>query len=77
MRSVKFVSINLLDFVRGLSLEKSSGSSAKSATPSSKGQETDVLALVFYAIGLLQKSIGPLTGGVLFFIWLVLGGKWW
>ena len=36
-----------------------------------------VLALVFYAIGLPHKSIGPLTGGILFFIWPVLGGQWW
>ena len=27
-----------------------------------------VLALIFYAIGLPQKSIGPLSGGILFFI---------
>ena len=77
MRSAKFVSINLLDFVRGLSLAKSSGSNVKLATSSSKVQETDVLALVFYAIGLPQKSISPLTGGVLFFVWMWLGGKWW
>ena len=36
-----------------------------------------VLALIFYAIGLPQKSIGPLTGGILFFIWPALGGSWW
>lgn len=36
-----------------------------------------VLALIFYAIGLPQKSIGPLTGGILFFVWMWLGGKWW
>ena len=36
-----------------------------------------VLALLFYAIGLPQKSIGPLTGGILFFVWPALGGKWW
>jgi hypothetical protein len=36
-----------------------------------------VLALFFYVIGLPQKSIGPLTGGILFFIWPALGGKWW
>ena len=36
-----------------------------------------VLALIFYAIGLPQKSIGPLTGGFLFFIWPALGGSWW
>ena len=36
-----------------------------------------VLALVFYAIGLPQKSIGLLTGGILFFVWPALGGKWW
>ena len=36
-----------------------------------------VLALIFYAIGLPQKSIGPLIGGILFFIWPALGGSWW
>ena len=36
-----------------------------------------VLALIFYAIGLPQKSIGSLTGGILFFVWPALGGKWW
>lgn len=36
-----------------------------------------VLALIFYAVGLPQKSIGPLTGGILFFVWPALGGKWW
>ena len=35
-----------------------------------------ILALIFYAIGLPQKSIGPLTGGILFFVWPALGGKW-
>ena len=37
-----------------------------------------VLALIFYAIGLPQKSIGPLTSGILFFIWprwVEVGGK--
>jgi hypothetical protein len=36
-----------------------------------------VLVLIFYAIGLPQKSIGPLIGGILFFVWPALGGKWW
>lgn len=36
-----------------------------------------LLVLIFYLIGLPQKSIGPLTGGVLFFVWMWLGGKWW
>ena len=40
-------------------------------------KEIDVLTLAFYAIGLPQKSIGPLTGGILFFVWMWLGGKWW
>ena len=35
-----------------------------------------VLALIFYAVGLPQKSIGPFTGGILFFVWPALGGKW-
>ena len=34
-----------------------------------------LLALIFYAIGFPQKSIGPLTGGILFFVWMWLGGK--
>ena len=36
-----------------------------------------VLVLILYAIGLPQKSIGPLTSGILFFIWPALGGNWW
>ena len=36
-----------------------------------------VLVLVFYLLGVPQKSIGVLTGGILFFVWLYLGGKWW
>ncbi len=35
-----------------------------------------VLFLVFYLIGVPQKSIGALTGGILFFVWMWLGGKW-
>ena len=35
-----------------------------------------VLVLLFYAIGVLQKAIGSLTGGILFFVWMWLGGKW-
>lgn len=35
-----------------------------------------VLALIFYLIGIPQKSIGILTGGILFFVWMWLGGKW-
>lgn len=36
-----------------------------------------VLVLIFYLIGIPQKSIGILTGGILFFVWMWLGGKWW
>ena len=36
-----------------------------------------VLVLLFYAIGVPQKAIGSLTGGILFFVWMWLGGKWW
>lgn len=36
-----------------------------------------VLVLLFYAIGVPQKSIGTLIGGILFFVWMWLGGKWW
>lgn len=36
-----------------------------------------VLALTLYALGVPQKRIGPLTGGILFFVWMWLGGKWW
>ena len=36
-----------------------------------------VLVLIFYLIGVPQKSIGVLTGGILFFVWMWLGGKWW
>ena len=36
-----------------------------------------VLVLLFYAIGVPQKMIGTLTGGILFFVWMWLGGKWW
>ena len=36
-----------------------------------------ILVLIFYLLGLPQKSIGPLTGGILFFVWPALGGKWW
>ena len=35
-----------------------------------------VLVLLFYAIGVPQKAIGNLTGGILFFVWMWLGGKW-
>lgn len=35
-----------------------------------------VLVLLFYAIGVPLKSIGALTGGILFFVWMWLGGKW-
>ena len=35
-----------------------------------------VLVLLFYAIGVPQKAIGSLTGGILFFVWMWLGGKW-
>ena len=35
-----------------------------------------VLVLLLYAIGVLQKSIGIITGGILFFVWMWLGGKW-
>ena len=34
-----------------------------------------VLVLIFYLIGVPQKSIGVLTGGILFFVWIWLGGK--
>ena len=34
-----------------------------------------LLALVFYLIGVPQKSIGVLTGGILFFVWIWLGSK--
>ena len=36
-----------------------------------------VLVLIFYAVGIPHKSIGSLTGGILFFVWMWLGGKWW
>ena len=36
-----------------------------------------VLVLIFYAIGVPCNAIGSLTGGVLFFVWMWLGGKWW
>ena len=36
-----------------------------------------LLVLLFYAVEIPQKSIGSLTGGTLFFVWLWLGGKWW
>ncbi|MBQ7530267.1 MAG: hypothetical protein IJT12_00995 [Paludibacteraceae bacterium] len=36
-----------------------------------------LLVLVFHLIGVPQKSIGPLIGGILFFVWMWLGGKWW
>ena len=35
-----------------------------------------VLVLLLYAIGVPQKSIGIITGGILFFVWMWLGGKW-
>lgn len=35
------------------------------------------LVFLFYLIGIPQKAIGPLTGGILFFVWMWLGGKWW
>ncbi len=35
-----------------------------------------LLVLIFYLIGIPQKSIGVLTGGILFFVWIWLGGKW-
>ena len=36
-----------------------------------------VLVLIFYAIGVPYNAIGSLTGGILFFVWMWLGGKWW
>ncbi len=33
------------------------------------------LVLLLYAIGIPQKSIGIITGGILFFVWMWLGGK--
>ena len=36
-----------------------------------------VLVLFFHLIGVPQKAIGALTGGILFFVWMWLGGKWW
>lgn len=36
-----------------------------------------VLVLTLYLIGVPQKSIGALTGGILFFVWMWLGGNWW
>jgi hypothetical protein len=36
-----------------------------------------VLVLILYAIGIPHKAIGSLTGGILFFVWMWLGGKWW
>lgn len=36
-----------------------------------------VLVFVFYAIGVPYHAIGSLTGGILFFVWMWLGGKWW
>ena len=36
-----------------------------------------VLILILYAIGIPHKAIGSLTGGILFFVWMWLGGKWW
>ena len=35
-----------------------------------------VLAVLLLAVGVPQKSIGVLTGGILFFVWPLLGGKW-
>ena len=35
-----------------------------------------VLVLLLYAIGVPQKNIGIITGGILFFEWMCLGGKW-
>ena len=35
-----------------------------------------VLVFLFYAIGVPHNTIGSLTGGILFFAWLWLGGKW-
>ena len=36
-----------------------------------------VLVMIFYAIGVPNNAIGSLTGGILFFVWRWLGGKWW
>ena len=36
-----------------------------------------VLVLTLYLTGVPQKSIGALTGGILFFVWMWLGGNWW
>lgn len=36
-----------------------------------------VLVLTLYLIGVPQKSIGALTGGILFFVWMWLSGNWW
>ena len=35
-----------------------------------------LLVVLFYAVGVPPRSIGVLTGGVLFFVWIWLGGKW-
>lgn len=35
-----------------------------------------VLTVLFYFIGIPQKITGVLTGGILFFVWIWLGGKW-
>lgn len=36
-----------------------------------------VLVLIFYAIGVPYNAIGSFTGGILFFVWMWLGGNWW
>lgn len=36
-----------------------------------------VLVFLLYLLGVPQKAIGTLTGGILFFVWIWLGGKWW
>jgi hypothetical protein len=35
-----------------------------------------VLVFIFYAIGVPHNAISSLTGGILFFVWMWLGGKW-
>ena len=35
-----------------------------------------VLVMIFYAIGVPNNAIGSLNGGILFFVWMWLGGKW-
>ena len=35
-----------------------------------------LLVVLFYAVGVPPRSIEVLTGGVVFFVWIWLGGKW-